>query len=380
MNRNYLLNDAIISPLGFSTDENLRAIRNSESALKFHDNSRFFENGYYAGLIKTEIIDERFSTLGNPSNYTKLEKLMILAINQVIAQSSIVDLSTTGLIISTTKGNIDQLGKTKFPSDRLYLWKIANVIAEFFGFQQKPIVVSNACISGALAIKTANDLINTKRFENAIVAGGDLVSEFVLSGFNSFQAISPMPCRPFSKDREGVSLGEAAAAVLVDSGNSNTEEKVKYIDTFTSNDANHISGPSRTGEGLYQSIFRLLKNNNIGSSQIDYLSAHGTATVFNDEMESIAFHRAGLESVPVNSFKGYYGHTLGTSALIESILTKHSLLNNELIASYNFTESGVSRNLNVIEENQKMDLKIALKTASGFGGCNLAMLLKKESL
>jgi len=380
MNRNYLLNDAIISPLGFSTDENLRAIRNSESALKFHDNSRFFENGYYAGLIETEFIDEKFSTLGNPSNYTKLEKLMILAINQVIEQSYIVDLGNTGLIISTTKGNIDQLGKNKFPSDRLYLWKMANVIADFFGFQRKPVVVSNACISGALAIKTANDLINTGRFKNAIVAGGDLVSEFVLSGFNSFQAISPMPCRPFSKDREGVSLGEAAAAVLVGPGDSNTEEKVEYIDTFTSNDANHISGPSRTGEGLYQSIFRLLKNNNIGSSQIDYLSAHGTATVFNDEMESIAFHRAGLESVPVNSFKGYFGHTLGTSALIESILTKHSLLNNELIASHSFTESGVSKNLNVIQENQKMDLKIALKTASGFGGCNLAMLLKKISL
>jgi len=380
MSRNYLLNDAIISPLGFSTDENLKAIRNSESALKFHNNSRFFEDGYYAGLIETELIDDKFTLLGNPSNYTKLEKLMILAINQVIEESSIKDIRNTGLIISTTKGSIDQLGENKFPSDRLYLWKMANVVADFFGFQQKPIVVSNACISGALAIKTANDLINTGKFKNAIVAGGDLVSEFVLSGFNSFQAISPVPCRPFSNDRKGVSLGEAAAAVLVGPDYSNTKEKVEYIDTFTSNDANHISGPSRTGEGLYQSIFRLLKNNNIDSSQVDYLSAHGTATIYNDEMESIAFHRAGLESIPVNSFKGYYGHTLGTSALIESILTKHSLLNNELIASHNFTESGVSKELNIIEKTQKRDLKIALKTASGFGGCNLAMLLKKESL
>ena len=380
MSRNYLLNDSIISPLGFGTDENLRAIRNSESAIKFHDNSRFFENGYYAGLIETELIDEKFSVLGDPSAYTKLEKLLILAINQVIKQSSLKDLTATGLIISTTKGNIDLLGKNKFPSDRIYLWKMANVVADFFDFQEKPIVVSNACISGALAIKTANDFISVDKFKNVIVAGGDLVSEFVLSGFNSFQAISPLPCRPFSNDRQGVSLGEAAAALLIGPANSGTKEKVEYIDTYTCNDANHISGPSRTGEGLYQSIFRLLKNNNIDSSEIDYLSAHGTATVYNDEMESIAFYRAGLESIPVNSFKGYYGHSLATSALIESILTKHSLLNNELIASHNFTESGVSKKLNIIRKTENKDLGLALKTASGFGGCNLAMLLKKESL
>jgi len=379
MSRNYLLNDAIISPLGFNTTVNIEAIRKSESALKFHDNSRFFENGYYAGLIENEEINRQFNSIGNPLLYTKLEKLLILAINRVVEQSSFIDFNTTGLIISTTKGNIDLLKKNEFSSDRLYLWKMAQVIADFFGFIQKPLVVSNACISGALAIKTADDFIGIGKFSNVIVAGGDLVSEFVLSGFNSFQAISSEPCRPFSNDRKGVSLGEAAAAVLIGPDKSNTSEKVAYIDAVTANDANHISGPSRTGEGLYQSIFRLLQRNQTDDSHIDYLSAHGTATIYNDEMEAIAFHRAGLESVPVNSYKGYFGHTLGTSALIESILTKHSLLNSELFVSHNFTVSGVSKNLNIIQENQKKELKLALKTASGFGGCNLAMLLKKES-
>ncbi|MCB7480236.1 beta-ketoacyl synthase N-terminal-like domain-containing protein [Christiangramia sediminis] len=380
MSRNYLLNDSIISPLGFNTAVNIEAIRNSESALKLHHYSKFFENGYYAGLIESDLIDRKFNTIGDPTLFTKLEKLMILAIHQVIEEATSVDLNNTGLIISTTKGNIDQLGKNEFPTDRIYLWKMAQVIADFFEFKQKPIVVSNACISGALAIKTANDFIQAGRFSNAIVVGGDLVSEFVLSGFQSFQAISPEPCRPFSNDRKGVSLGEAAAAILIGPDDSETKQKVEYIDAVTANDANHISGPSRTGEGLYQSISRLLKNNNISTTQIDYLSAHGTATIYNDEMESIAFNRAGLESVPVNSLKGYYGHTLGTSALIESILTKHSLLNNELIASYNFTELGVSKNLNIIQNNENKDLNLALKTASGFGGCNLAMFLKKERI
>ena len=377
MSRNFLLTDAIISPLGFNTIDNLKALRKEDSALQFHNNSRFFKEGYFAGLISQDLIDSEFGKISDPLSYTKLEKMLILAISQVIEHSPFLDLKNTGLVISTTKGNIDQLGKDQFPRDRVYLWKMANVIAEFFKLNSKPIVVSNACISGALAIKTANDMIEAGRFSNVIVAGGDLVSEFVLSGFQSFQAISDEPCRPFSKDRKGVSLGEAAAAILIGPGGSEKGEKIQYIDAVTANDANHISGPSRTGEGLYQSITRVLERNKILSKEIDYLSAHGTATVYNDEMESIAFNRAGLQDVPVNSFKGYYGHTLGTSALIESILTKHSLLNNELMTSLNFTELGVSENLNIIQQNQNKDLEIALKTASGFGGCNLAMLLKK---
>ena len=378
MSRNYLQGDSIISPIGFSTEENLKAIQNSESALKLYENPEFFENGYYAGLINDLMIDDEFNKIGDPNLYTRLEKLIILAIRQVLDQHRDLNLEQTGLVISTTKGNIDQIGKSQFSSNRIFLWKMANVIAEFFGFKMKPIVVSNACISGALAIKTANDLIESGRFSQAIVAGGDLVSEFVLSGFQSFQAISPEPCRPFSLDRQGVSLGEAAAAILIGPDNSNRGEKVKYIDAVTANDANHISGPSRTGEGLFQSISRLFENTKINASQIDYLSAHGTATIYNDEMEAIAFNRVGLEKTPVNSFKGYYGHTLGTSALLESILTKHSLLEDQLFNSHNFTASGVSHNLNIIQKHEKKELGMALKTASGFGGCNLAMLLKKE--
>ncbi|MDX1543951.1 MAG: beta-ketoacyl synthase N-terminal-like domain-containing protein [Christiangramia sp.] len=378
MKRNYLLSDSIISPMGFGTRENLESIHRGRSALKFHKNSLFTEGGVYAGIIPDKIINESFNIIGDPGLYTKLEKLIILAIQEVLNENPDLNLQDTGLIISTTKGNIDQLGKNEFPEERLYLWKMAEVIASFFGFEKKPIVVSNACISGALAIKTANDLITAGRFSNALVAGGDLVSDFVLSGFQSFQAISPEPCRPFSNDRQGISLGEAAAAILI-GPNGKEKEKIAYVDACTANDANHISGPSRTGEGLYLSISRLLSACNILPEEIGFLSAHGTATTYNDEMEAIAFHRTGLEKIPVNSFKGYYGHTLGTSALIETILTKHSLLNNELFASANFSGSGVSKPLNIIKQHSHEELKLALKTASGFGGCNLAMLLKKET-
>ena len=378
MKKIYLLEDAIISPLGFSTEENLAAVKNGRSGLRFHKNNRFLSEGFYAGIIDNELLTEAFLKIGEPKKFTKLEKMMLLVVIRVLEKNPDLNLYKTALIISTTKGNIDLLTKSSFPENRVYLSELGKIIKDFFGFQLEPIVISNACISGGLALAVAKRFISAGKFDQVIVVGGDLVSEFVLSGFNSFQAMSPEPCRPFSKHRSGISLGEAAAAVLLSSKKPEGPNIISLIGEASANDANHISGPSRTGEGLYISIQNALREAQVSAKEIDYLSAHGTATAYNDEMESVAFNRSGFENVPMNSFKGYYGHTLGVSALLESILTKHSLLNNELYTSLNFDEIGVSNPLNVIGSFEKKELRFAVKTASGFGGCNIALVLKKE--
>jgi 3-oxoacyl-[acyl-carrier-protein] synthase-1 len=378
MKKIYLLEDAIISPLGFSTEENLAAVKNGRSGLRFHKNNRFLSEGFYAGIIDNELLTEAFLKIGEPKKFTKLEKMMLLAVIRVLEKNPDLNLYKTALIISTTKGNIDLLTKSSFPENRVYLSELGKIIKDFFGFQLEPIVISNACISGGLALAVAKRFISAGKFDQVIVVGGDLVSEFVLSGFNSFQAMSPEPCRPFSKHRSGISLGEAAAAVLLSSKKPEGPNIISLIGEASANDANHISGPSRTGEGLYKSIQNALREAQVSAKEIDYLSAHGTATAYNDEMETVAFNRSGFENVPTNSFKGYYGHTLGASALLESILTKHSLLNNELYTSLNFDEIGVSKPLNIIGVFEKKELRFAVKTASGFGGCNIALVLKKE--
>lgn len=375
----YLLDDAIISPLGFSTSQNLESIRNNKSALKFHSNNRFSSGGFYAGIINQEKLDLNFSEIGRDEEYTNLEKMMLLAVYRVLEKNPQLDLTNTALIVSTTKGNIDLLkNNSKFPENRILLSELGKVIRNFFKFTKDPIVVSNACVSGALALAIARRLMNAGKFKQAIIVGGDLVSDFVVSGFQSFQALSENPCRPFSKTRDGINLGEAAAAILVSSEKKSEKHNIILAGAASANDANHISGPSRTGEGLYKSIQQALKEAGISSEEIQYVSTHGTATIFNDEMEAIAFHRAGLQKVPMNSYKGYYGHTLGASALIESVLTKHSLVNQELFKSANFDEHGTSKPLNIIKAHQKTDIKFAMKTASGFGGCNLALVLKLE--
>lgn len=379
MKKMYLLDDAIISPLGFSVSENLSAIRRKVSGLEFHENERFESSGFYAGIIENEILNQHFSKIGSPDTFTKLERMMLLAVEEILSKNPDLDRSKTSLIISTTKGNIDLLQENKgFPEKRVYLAELGKVIKGFFGFKTEPIIVSNACVSGGLALAIAKRFIAAGKFEDAIIVGGDLVSDFVVSGFQSFQALSDSPCKPFSKSRNGISLGEAASAVLVSSEKRIGADTVSLIGDASANDASHISAPSRTAEGLYKSIQGALKEARLTSEEIQYISAHGTATVFNDEMEAIALNRAGLEAVPVNSFKGYYGHTLGASALLESVLTKRSLLNNELYPCLNFDEIGVSKPLNLIENPSSIPLKYALKTASGFGGCNLALVFKKE--
>ena len=113
-------------------------------------------------------------------------------------------------------------------------------------------------------------------------------------------------------------------------------------------------------------------------SEIDYIGAHGTATSFNDEMEAIAFDRMDLKAVPVNSLKGYFGHTLGASGLLETIVGMHSLQKNILFSSKGFSDLGTSKPLNIIQSNTEKPLNVFLKTASGFGGCNTATIYKKQ--
>ena len=151
-----------------------------------------------------------------------------------------------------------------------------------------------------------------------------------------------------------------------------------YVSGSTSNDANHISGPSRTGEGLVRTIQKTLEFGGLNANEIDFISGHGTATIFNDEMESIAFDRLNLDQTSVNSLKAYFGHTLGAAGVIETAIAIQGLRENLLIKSLGFEKNGTSKKLNVIEKNKPAELNILLKTASGFGGCNASLIIRKD--
>lgn len=364
----------IISPLGFTTRENFDAVQHGKTGLK-QEHFPFSDTGFCCSKLDAEVVEQRFATFSNHTDYTRLEKMCILSIQDVLSQSG-VNLKNKDclLIISTTKGNIDVLeGAYKnININRAYLSAFAKTVGDYFGCVNTPVLVSNACISGLLAIIIGKRYIESGTYKNVVVCGADIISEFTLSGFKSFNALSEAPCKPFDKNRVGINLGEAAASVVLSYSETS---KIKITAGSSANDANHISGPSRNGDGLLQAITNTLSD--AGINNVDYISAHGTATEYNDEMESIAFTRAGLQHVPLNSLKGYYGHTLGAAGVLESVIAIESMRSDMLIRSAGYEQTGTSKELNVIKTTEAKTLSCFLKTASGFGGCNAAAVFEK---
>ncbi len=372
----------IISSLGFTAEENFSAMEQGRTGIQKFTREDFLPFSFYASLVDDGKLNEKFSALNNKQNFTRLEKIFILSIADVIEESGLdIKAGNTLLIISTTKGNINLLEEENyggFSEKRLLLSDMASEVARYFGMKNSPLVLSNACISGVLAIITAQRLIRSGQYENVIVSGGDLVSEFTLSGFNSFKALSDEPCKPYDAARKGITLGEGCGTLLLTSDENllnNNDKKIIVAGGSVSNDANHISGPSRTGEELALAVTNATKEAQCGIA-IDFISAHGTATAFNDEMESKAFSVAGLQNVPLNSMKGFFGHTLGAAGVIEAVVTLETMKRNVLLPSQGFQNSGVSEQLNIITQREKREVNTSLKTASGFGGCNAAVIFK----
>lgn len=366
----------IISPLGFSTRENYAAVCDSKTGVK-KIQLPFATDPFCVAKIEEALMQQHVESIGNFREHTKLEQLSILSIKNVLEQSGIDPKDKrTLLIYSTTKGNIDLLeNNSDIDKQRVYLPAFAQHLQAYFNMAHRPLVLSNACISGILAIIVAKRFIEQGAYDNIIVCGGDILSEFTISGFKSFNAMSNEPSKPFDAKRTGINLGEAVATILMTNKKELAQPyHTQIISGASANDANHISGPSRTGDGLYQCLQQILS---VPQAEPGFISAHGTATPFNDEMESIAFERAGLSSVPVNSLKGYYGHTLGAAGVLETILSLESLKHQKLIRSEGYDTKGVSGNIRMIEAHVSKSFSSFIKTASGFGGCNAAALFSK---
>lgn len=356
----YIGAEVIISPLGNTAEENWNALVQNRSGISFVEGAGFGKGGMYLAKMPASSAEKRF------------EHLLVNALSATTSRidPEVVTSPNTIVIISSTKGALDDNIKDQFGGP------VASLMQRF-ELANQPIVVSNACISGVLAINAAGKLVNAGIFEHAIVMGCDVVSDFVVNGFQSLFAVSDKPCAPFDADRNGITLGEGCGAVVVSvSRDIFQQNPFRLLEGASANDANHISGPSRTGEGLVRSVQKTLTANQVDSSEIDFVCAHGTATVYNDEMESIAFDRLGMSDIPLSSLKGYFGHTLGAAGLIETATSMQMMRNSELVQSLGYHSKGTSKPLNIITENEKKRLSTVLKTASGFGGGNAALLIR----
>lgn len=352
----YLTYGALISPLGRTPKENLDAILRGETGVAVDSSAGFNQTPLPLGKIPG-IFENRYNTL-------LADALSAFIEQQQFPKNAV----RTAVILSSTKGNMDAIASDTFASSR-------QLVETHLG--NLPLtIISNACISGILAINLAADYIRAELYDKVVIIGIDAISDFVNFGFQSLFALSDAPCRPFDKSRNGTSLGEACAILLM-TRQQPESYAVEFMAGSSSNDANHISGPSRTGEGLYRSIHKTLSRAGIYSPEIDFISAHGTATLYNDEMESIAFGRCELNDKPLHSLKGYFGHTLGAAGVLETLILILSMEKQLAVSSLGFEETGTSVTLNVQTENKPLQLTHVLKTASGFGGGNASLILKR---
>lgn len=372
----------IISPLGVGVEENFARIKAKESAIRRYVGKRGIPEPFTASLFEDGVIERMFveESVDRNTAYTLFEQAAILSVQRALRDCPQIDPSSDRVLfaVSTTKGNVDLLdNRAGFEPEREYLGVAAGYISRYFGNMNTPVVVSNACASGACAQLAAFRFLKSGKYDYVIVVGADIQSKFIVTGFQSFKALATDGCRPFDSERCGLNPGEAAATIIYADKDERDVAARDWalIKGAIRNDANHISGPSRTGEGCYRALMSILKDES--TDDIAVINAHGTATLYNDEMESIAIDRAGLTDIPVNSLKGYYGHTMGAAGILETLLTQRALEDGLVLGTRGFANSGVSRPIVVSGEHSATLKRSFVKMLSGFGGCNAALLFRQ---
>lgn len=365
----------IISPLGMDTEQNYLAVRAGRSALSVHSNWKGIPAPFVAAAFPEDVTDAL-----KVEGFTRFESLAIRSIEEALCHvDGKLPPERTLLILSTTKCNVEELSLYE-GSAYSAPGETVRRVAGYFGFAMGPIVVCNACISGVTAQVLADRMLQNNECDFAVVCGADCLSAFTVAGFMSFKSLSPEPCRPFDIERLGLNLGEAAATIVYARADNDMagEKGWTLVSSCLDNDAYHVSSPSPSGDGVLQAVRNTLSA--APAARLALVNAHGTATMFNDQMESKAIERAGLSDVPVSALKGYFGHTLGAAGVLETIITMRSLDDGIILPTKGFEETGVSGRMNICKSETDAQSGTFLKIISGFGGCNGAALFTKERL
>ena len=368
----YKLADNIISPLGITTKANIEAVKAGRTGLASHEGLWDIPEPFTAAILPEELNDQIAR-----DGLTRFESMVIASASEALAQTEFeISSPRVVFILSTTKANVELLGIPMATSAMMHPGESAKRIAKNLGIETEPIVVCNACVSGLSALILAERLLTQKVYDYAIVTGADVLSRFVISGFQSFKSMDANPCRPYDIERLGMNLGEAAATMILASKPTGQQDGWALLQGRIRNDAHHISTPSNKGEGAYRAMVPLLQQ--VNKDELALVNAHGTATMFMDQMEAVALDRAGLSDIPVNSYKGYFGHTLGAAGVLETVLTMHALDDHMILGTRGFEELGVSVPIQVSAESKPTDKRTFLKLISGFGGSNAALLVTAD--
>ena len=367
-----IISDNITSPLGLTTEQTYKAVCQGKSGLS-HYPCENGEGGWNdlpfpieASLFNKEQWDKIMV-----DGFSKFESLVLHSVKAAIS-TLIFNKERAILILSSTKGDIELLEKGE---DMPSLADAAKKVSMAIGIENDPIVVCNACISGVSAIILGQRLVDCGNYSNVIVCGADVQSRFIVSGFQALKALSEEPCRPFDIERLGLNLGEAAATIVL-SSEMNSPKGWKVDKGAVCNDAYHISAPHPKGLGAGMALCKMKDADN----PISVIGVHGTATMYNDQMESKAIEMAELQDVPLSALKGYFGHTMGAAGVLETIIMMRALEDDVILPSKGYETCGVSGKVKMSDKSVMVHGNTFVKMLSGFGGCNGAVRVSDRFL
>lgn len=363
----------MVTAYGQGTDACWEGILSGKTAISRLNrfNTRSFQSNYAA-------------TVKNLS-YLQRDSLVKQMLKSLFSKTSALIPQDAKLILATTKGEIDLLEKKiiKGTGDEsnCSLGHLPGKVSDLAGVKDAGIIISAACASSTTAIARAAAMVCSRLTDCVLVVACDSITEFVFSGFSSLMALDEFAARPFDKNRRGLSLGEAAAFAVIMSESRAKLEKREIIGEIAgwglSNDANHMTGPSRDSDGLILAIKKALKTACIEGREVGFISAHGTGTVYNDAMEIRAFRAVFKnEKIPVYSLKGGIGHTIGAAGLVETIIALRALKERKVPPTVNLEEvDNDAMGWAYLGQHPAGEIKKALVTNAGFGGINAALVL-----
>jgi 3-oxoacyl-[acyl-carrier-protein] synthase II len=384
----------VVSPLGFGLAETLDSLRQARDCV--------------TGVTRFSVAECRCKTAGQvpddrllaglnkkirAKRLHRASHMMIHALREAIAQVPQFEPELT--VIGTTSGGMSygeqyyrslcQSGDLRHAPTWIANYPVQKPVIdaqeEVLGVSAPCQIIANACASGTNAIGHAFECVRSGRYQRVLTGGYDALSELVFIGFDSLQASTPEKCRPFDRHRTGMVLGEGAAILALENlelarkrGAPVLAEIVGY---GISTDNFHITQPDPSGVGPRQAMERALQSAHISPEEVDYINAHGTATIFNDAAEGKAISQL-FDGVPVSSTKSMMGHSLGAAGAVEAVVSLLALKDQFLPPNINFGALDDDLDLNIVaNESRPAVVRTALSNSFGFGGTNASILMRR---
>ncbi len=384
----------IISAIGKDTEETLISLKNMKSGMGRLSLFDSIHSGIPVAQVSAS--HEELSALSgmeaDPMKYTRNALLSLTAAKEALRNAGWkrdVDIDS-GLAMATTVGGMDlneKYYRSLLSDDRykdiIMLLDSADCtekVAQLAGITQHVTTISTACSSSANSIMLGARMIRNNKAVRMLVGGSDALTRFTLNGFFALEILSPTGCRPFDRERNGLTIGEGAAFLVLESEEVADPARIlcEIAGYANANEAFHATASSADGRGAYLAMSEALRNAKLEPADMDYVNAHGTGTEINDLSEGRAIGRIyGAAIPPVSSTKSFTGHTLGAAGAVEAVFCILAIQNQVLLPNLNLTTPMDELGFKPVEKPVGASIDHVMSNSFGFGGNNTSLIFSR---